>query len=49
MTTEDQQALDMVIMDMLMEFKMGGVKLPDALKEINQAMEYYSKPESERD
>jgi hypothetical protein len=49
MTREDQQALDMAIMDALVDFKMGNLKVDQALKEIKQAFDYYSKPENERE
>jgi hypothetical protein len=49
MNQQEQAALDMAIMDALIEFKLGSIKLDQALKEIKQAFEYYQKPENERD
>jgi hypothetical protein len=49
MTPEEKQALDMAILDALVDFKMGVIKIDQALKEIKKAFEYYSKPENERD
>lgn len=49
MTKEQEQALDMVIMDSLMEFKMGTITFQQATKEIKQAAIYYTGPEEVED